>query len=88
MTRYAKPPEVTGYGHAQILKDLVGPIQRGNVKEIFVIGGCDGFDVERTTYRDTMLNLPKTSVVITMGCAKYKLLGTRKEMGFVPNETA
>lgn len=35
-----------------------------------------------------MLAMPKTSVFITMGCAKYKLLGTRKEIGFVPNETA
>lgn len=51
-----------------------------------MIGGCDGTDPEREAYKDAMLSLPKSAVVITLGCAKFRLMGARKEMGNVPNE--
>jgi len=33
-----------------------------------------------------MLNLPKTAIVLTLGCAKFRLFGHKKEMGFLPGE--
>lgn len=77
---------MTGFGHRYLVNTLVPPIQRGNVKDIYVIGGCDGTDPERAMLKDCMLSLPKTSVVLTMGCSKFRLLGVREQIGFIPNE--
>jgi len=32
-----------------------------------------------------MLSLPKTTIVLTLGCAKYRLFGSRKKMGNIPD---
>jgi hydroxylamine reductase (hybrid-cluster protein) len=32
-----------------------------------------------------MLALPKDTLVLTLGCAKFRLLGYKKEMGCIPN---
>lgn len=48
------------------------------MKDIYLIGGCDGADIEREMYKDAMLSLPKSAAVITLGCAKFRLLGVRE----------
>lgn len=84
--KFSAPAEITGYGHTQLAADLIPAILRGNLKDIYVVGGCDGSDIEREMYKDAMLSLPKSAAVITQGCAKFRLLGARDEMGFIPNE--
>jgi len=32
-----------------------------------------------------MLALPKNALVLTLGCAKFRLFGAKKEMGCIPN---
>lgn len=76
--KFAYETELTGYGHEQLIKTLVPPITRGNITDIYLIGGCDGTDPEREMYKDAMLSLPKSAVVITLGCGKFRLLGARK----------
>ena len=67
-------------------KDIIPAVMKGNVKDIYLIGGCDGSDIERQIYKDAMLSLPKSSVVITLGCAKFRLTGAQETMGNIPGE--
>ncbi|KAG5192783.1 hybrid cluster protein [Tribonema minus] len=64
-----------GYGHKAVV-GMAGPIleaiKSGDVKRFFVIGGCDGTEGERSYFRDVATNVPNDSVVITMGCGKYR----------------
>ena len=39
--------ENTGYGHEALVKLLVDPILKGDVKNVYLIGGCDNADPER-----------------------------------------
>jgi hydroxylamine reductase len=45
--KHAKESETCGYGHDGMKKLLVDPIQKGYIKHIYLIGGCDNLDPSR-----------------------------------------
>jgi len=65
-----------GFGHETILSvapTIVDQIKKGNITRFFLVGGCDGFEGDRSYYTDLVANLPKTCVVLTVGCGKYRI---------------
>jgi hydroxylamine reductase (hybrid-cluster protein) len=38
------------------------------------VGGCDGYEKERSYYSQLGENMPKDTLVLTLGCGKYRLL--------------
>ena len=42
------------------------------IKKFFVMAGCDGRHTSRNYYTDFAKALPKDTVILTAGCAKYK----------------
>jgi hydroxylamine reductase (hybrid-cluster protein) len=67
---------VVGYGHEAVLASsdaIIKSIQSGDISRFYVIGGCDGFEGERNYYTELAKMLPKTSVVLTAGCGKYRI---------------
>lgn len=72
---------MTGFGHESLAELLVPPIMAGKVKNIILSGGCDNSDPERDFYRQQMLALPKDTVVLTLGCGKFRLKGCKDQMG-------
>jgi hydroxylamine reductase len=77
---------VTGFGHEAVLSHagtILECIGDGRIKNFFVVGGCDGSKGERSYYTDLVKGLPKDSVVLTLGCGKYRLLELFEEMGTV-----
>lgn len=44
-----------------------------DIKQIYLIGGCDGAEANRTYFRDIAVGLPRDSVVLTLGCGKYRM---------------
>lgn len=40
--------------------------------DIFLIGGCDGSEKERSYFTDLAKSTPSTSLVLTLGCAKFR----------------
>ncbi|KAJ3337407.1 hypothetical protein HDU93_001107 [Gonapodya sp. JEL0774] len=69
-----------GFGLETILSvapTVIDSIGKGDITRFYVIGGCDGFEGERSYYTDVMENLPSTSVVLTLGCGKYRILGDK-----------
>ena len=66
---------VGGFAHEQVfaLADtIVDAVKSGAIKRFFVMAGCDGRQKSREYYADFAKALPKDTVILTAGCAKYK----------------
>ena len=66
---------VGGFAHEQVfaLADtVVEAVKSGAIKKFFVMAGCDGRMKSRNYYTDFAKALPKDTVILTAGCAKYK----------------
>lgn len=66
---------VGGFAHAQVFKladQIVEAVKTGAIKKFFVMAGCDGRQSKRNYYTDFAAALPKDTVILTAGCAKYK----------------
>ena len=71
-----EPKNITiGFGKNTILSHagaVLGAIKDGQIDKFFVIGGCDGSEGERSYFTDLATHLDSKSVVLTMGCGKYR----------------
>ena len=66
---------IGGFAHAQVLAladQVVEAVKSGAIKKFFVMAGCDGRAKSRNYYTDFAKALPKDTVILTAGCAKYK----------------
>ena len=66
---------VGGFAHEQVfaLADtVVDAVKSGAIKKFVVMAGCDGRSGKRNYYTDFAKALPKDTVILTAGCAKYK----------------
>lgn len=51
---------------------LIRAIKEGKVKKIIVMAGCDGRAVSRSYYTEYAMSLPKETIILTAGCAKFR----------------
>lgn len=68
---------VGGFAHNQVfaLADkVVDAVKSGAIKRFIVMGGCDGRSKSRDYYTEFAQALPKDTVILTAGCAKYKYI--------------
>jgi hydroxylamine reductase len=75
----------TGFARNAILgvaDKVVQAVKDKKISRFFVIGGCDGSEAERNYFKDLALATPKDSVILTLGCAKYRF--NRLPLGNVP----
>ena len=66
---------VGGFAHAQVLAladQIVDAVKSGAIKKFVVMAGFDGRAKSRSYYSDFAQALPKDTVILTAGCAKYK----------------
>ncbi|MDA3078105.1 hydroxylamine reductase [Campylobacter sp. JMF_06 NA1] len=66
---------VGGFAHAQVfaLADkVVEAVKSGAIRKFVVMAGCDGRAKSREYYTEFAKALPKDTVILTAGCAKYK----------------
>lgn len=72
-----RPASLTvGFGHETIVSvapQILEAISKGDITRFFLIGGCDGFEGQRSYYTDLVNALPPTAVVLTLGCGKFRL---------------
>ncbi len=65
-----------GFHHSVVLSladKIVAAVKAGKLKHFFLIGGCDGAEVGRNYFSEFARNTPKDSVVLTLGCGKYRI---------------
>jgi hydroxylamine reductase len=63
-----------GFNHAPLwtkVDQLLALIEKGALKRVVVMGGCDGRDSKRSYYKEVAESLPKDTLILTAGCAKY-----------------
>ncbi|NCC48432.1 MAG: hydroxylamine reductase [Clostridia bacterium] len=82
MAKQCPPPQeietgsiVGGFAHAQVfaLADkVVDAVKTGAIRKFFVMAGCDGRMKSREYYTEFAEKLPKDTVILTAGCAKYR----------------
>jgi len=66
---------ITGCAHDAVLAladKVVGAVKSGDIKRFIVMAGCDGRQKEREYYTEFAKALPKDTVILTAGCAKYR----------------
>lgn len=64
-----------GFGHSALMAAapaVIEQIKAGNIKHFFLVGGCDGDKTDRNYYNDFARQVPKDSVILTLGCGKYR----------------
>jgi len=79
--RCAPPTEIEtgeiigGFAHNTVLSladKIVEAIKAGKIKKFFVMAGCDGRMKSREYYTQFAMKLPRDTVILTAGCAKYR----------------
>lgn len=66
---------VGGFAHNQVFAladQVVDAVKSGAIKKFVVMAGCDGRQKGRSYYTDFAQALPKDTVILTAGCAKYR----------------
>ena len=66
---------IGGFAHNQVfaLADkIVEAVKSGAIRKFFVMAGCDGRMKSREYYTEFARKLPKDTVILTAGCAKYR----------------
>ncbi|MBN1849856.1 MAG: hydroxylamine reductase [Deltaproteobacteria bacterium] len=80
--RQCEPPQeiesgkiVGGFAHNQVLAlagKVIDAVKSGAIKRFVVMAGCDGRQKSRGYFTEVAENLPKETVILTAGCAKYR----------------
>ena len=63
---------------------MIKAIEGGQIKKFMLIGGCDGSESERSYYKNLATKLPSDSVILTLGCAKFRFNKMFDKFGNVP----
>jgi hydroxylamine reductase len=66
---------VGGFAHAQVMAladKVVDAVKTGAIKRFVVMAGCDGRQTSRSYFTEVAEELPKDTVILTAGCAKYR----------------
>ncbi len=65
-----------GFHHSVILgiaDKVVQAVKSGEIKRFYLIGGCDGAEMGRNYYSKLAQQTPDESVILTLGCGKYRI---------------
>jgi len=75
-TEDAPKKEITiGFARDTILSvapELIDALKSGAIKHIFLVGGCDGYELGRSYYADFVKQVPKNCLILTLACGKYR----------------
>ena len=66
---------IGGFAHNQVLAladKIVNAVKSGAIKRFIVMAGCDGRQKGRNYYTEVAKQLPKDTIIMTAGCAKYR----------------
>ncbi|MBN1227292.1 MAG: hydroxylamine reductase [Deltaproteobacteria bacterium] len=75
---------IGGFAHSQVLAltdKIIDAVKSGAIKRFVVMAGCDGRQNTRSYYTEVAEQLPKDTVILTAGCAKYRY--NKIDLGFI-----
>ena len=65
-----------GFHHSAILSladEIVQAVKNGDVKHFYLIGGCDGAELQRNYFTNAAEATPDESIMLTLGCGKFRI---------------
>jgi len=65
----------TGFARNTVMtvaETLIEAVKSGGIKHFFLVGGCDGARTGRNYYTNFVKQTPMDTVVLTLGCGKYR----------------
>jgi hydroxylamine reductase len=71
----AEETVTTGFAHRAVLSladKVIDAVKAGDITRFLLIGGCDGAAPGRNYYTEVADNAPDTTVLMTLGCNKYR----------------
>jgi hydroxylamine reductase len=66
---------IGGFAHEQVMKladKVIDAVKSGAISRFVVMAGCDGRQKDRQYFTDVAEQLPKGTIILTAGCAKYR----------------
>ena len=84
LAKHSQPPRpaenagrelITGCAHNAVLAiagTVIEAVKKGDIRRFVVMAGCDGRQAERGYYTEFAKALPKDTIILTAGCAKYR----------------
>lgn len=73
---------MVGFGHNTVLSiadKVIEGVKTGAIQHFVLVGGCDGAKPGRNYYTELVEKLPKTTVVLTLACGKFRFFD--KDLG-------
>lgn len=84
LAKTCRPPKeletgeiIGGFNHATVLgmaDKIIDAVKSGAIKRFVVMAGCDGRMPSRKYFTEVAEKLPKDTVILTAGCAKYRYI--------------
>lgn len=65
----------TGFNYRTVLslaEPIIEAVKKGEIKHFLLVGGCDGNKKEREYYTDLVKKAPKDTIILTLGCLKFR----------------
>lgn len=65
-----------GFGFNTVMSvagTVIDAVKAGDLNHIFLVGGCDGAKAGRNYFTEFVKQTPSDTVVLTLGCGKYRL---------------
>ncbi len=75
---------MVGFAHNAVMSvadQIIGAVKSGDLKHIFLVGGCDGAKSGRNYFTDFVEQTPDNTAVLTLGCGKYRFFD--KQLGSI-----
>ena len=66
---------LVGFGHHAVLgiaDKLIDAVKAGQIRHLFLIGGCDGAKPGRNYYTDFAEQAPNDTIILTLACGKFR----------------
>lgn len=64
-----------------VADQIIGAVKSGDLKHIFLVGGCDGAKTGRNYFTEFVEQTPANTAVLTLGCGKYRFYD--KQLGSI-----
>ncbi len=66
---------ITGFARNAVLgvaDKIIDAVESGDIRHIFLVGGCDGAKPSRNYYTEFVKKAPEDTIILTLGCGKYR----------------
>jgi len=73
---YPDKTYTVGFGHNSVMgvaDKVIDGVKSGAISHFFLVGGCDGSEGERSYFRDVAIKAPEDSIILTLGCGKFRV---------------